>query len=141
MNHIVLYTDGGSRGNPGPAALGVYIETLGKEYAQTLGTTTNNEAEYQAIVFGLKKLRQLLGKEKSKRTTLEVKSDSQLIVSQLNGVFKIKEMSLGKYFIEIWNLKQEFAGVIFTHIPREKNAIADRVLNEALDQEERKKLF
>lgn len=139
--NIIIYTDGGSRGNPGRAAIGVYIETLGKEYAQTIGTATNNDAEYQAIIFALKKLRALIGKEKAKHTEVEIRSDSQLVVSQLEGKFRIKEMSLGKYFIEIWNLKQDFDGVRFVYIPREKNMIADRLLNEALDEHKAKQLF
>jgi len=141
MEKIVIYTDGGSRGNPGPAAIGAYIETLGKKYAQTIGKATNNDAEYQAIIFALKKLRALIGKEKSKKIEVEIRSDSQLIISQLSGVFKIKEMSLGKYFIEIWNLKQDFGNVGFVHIPREKNAVADQLLNEALDEKKARALF
>jgi len=131
--HIVVYTDGGSRGNPGPAALGVYVETLDKKYAQFLGRATNNEAEYQGIVFALKKIHQLVGKSKAKSVSVEVRSDSQLIVSQLSGVFKLKQEHLWKYFIEIWNVKQDFKEVSFVYVPREKNKVADALLNEELD--------
>ena len=78
MEKIILYTDGGSRGNPGPSALGVYIETLDKRYGEFLGTKTNNEAEYAAIVSALKKVKSLLGKERSKKTEVEVRMDSEL---------------------------------------------------------------
>lgn len=130
---IIVYTDGGSRGNPGPSALGVYFEATGKKYSQFLGKKTNNEAEYQAITFALKKCRQLFGSRKVLEMEVEIRSDSDLIVNQLSGLFKLKEEHLWKYFIDIWNLKQDFGKVIFTHIPREKNKIADRLVNEELD--------
>ena len=138
---IVIYTDGGSRGNPGPSALGVYFPDSEKKYGEFLGQTTNNEAEYKAIIFALKKSKQLIGKDKSKKTNLEIRSDSQLIVNQLNGNFKLKEESLFNFFIEIWNLKQEFGNVSFVYIPREKNKIADSLVNQTLDEKEKKSLF
>ena len=137
MADIVLYTDGGARGNPGPAALGVYIETLDKRYGEYIGRATNNEAEYQAIVFALKKVRQLVGKTKSKNTTLELRSDSELIVKQLNGLYKLKEARFYEFFIEIWNRKQDFSDVQFVHVKRSKNVVADAALNEALDRQKR----
>jgi ribonuclease HI len=139
--HHIIYTDGGSRGNPGPAALGVYLATLDKRYSEYLDTTTNNVAEYKAIVFALKKAKQLLGSEKCEGAEIEVRSDSQLIVNQLEGKFKLKEEDLFKYFIDVWNLKQEFKSVRFVHIPREQNKIADSLVNEELDRHTRKGLF
>jgi len=136
-NNIVIHTDGGSRGNPGPAALGVYISSLDKKYGSYIGVATNNDAEYQAIIFALKKVKQLIGKEQTAHAHIEIRSDSQLIVNQLNGTFKIKEESLWKYFIEIWNLKQDFGSVVFIYIPREHNHIADALVNNALDEEKR----
>ncbi|MFA6136041.1 MAG: ribonuclease HI family protein [Candidatus Paceibacterota bacterium] len=141
MNKIIIYTDGGSRGNPGPSALGVYFKDLNKKYSQHLGKVTNNEAEYQAIVFALKKSKQLIGKKKSDKSHIEIRSDSQLIVNQLSGEFKLKEKGLWKYFIEIWNLKQEFEKVDFVYIPREENKVADRLVNEELDKAGASKLF
>ena len=138
---ITIFTDGGSRGNPGPAALGVYFESLGKKYGGFLRETTNNVAEYEAIIFALKKTKQLIGKKNADKTEIEIKSDSQLIVSQLNGEFKLKEKELWKYFIEIWNLKQDFKKVFFSYIPREKNKIADLLVNETLNSHTRKGLF
>jgi ribonuclease HI len=138
---IIVCTDGGSRGNPGPAALGVYFETLNKKYGEYIGETTNNVAEYEAIIFALKKAKQLVGKKHAAETEIEIKSDSQLIVSQLSGEFKLKEENLWKYFIQVWNLKQNFKKVSFTYIPRERNKVADFLLNETLNSHPKKTLF
>ena len=140
-NKVIVYTDGGSRGNPGPAALGVVIknekgETL-KSYGEALGTKTNNEAEYSAVVFALKKLKQLFGKEKTKNMTVEMRMDSELVCRQLAGEYKIEEERLFPLFIEMWNLKMDFGAVSFHHVPREKNREADRMVNEALDGEQK----
>lgn len=137
MNKIIIYTDGGARENPGPAAIGVVIGE--KEYSKFLGQATNNEAEYQAVIFSLQKIKQLIGKEKSKKTEIEIRSDSELLVSQLNGRYKIKEKDLIPFFIEIWNLKQNFAGVKFTQISREENRQADALVNRELNSQN--KLF
>lgn len=138
-NNIKMYTDGGSRGNPGPAAIGVWIETLGKKYGECIGEATNNVAEYAALIYGLKKLKQLLGKDKTKRYEVECYLDSELIVKQLNHEYKLKEEYIQKNFIEIWNLMLDFQKVTFRHIIREKNKIADALVNEALDCKEKQK--
>jgi ribonuclease HI len=140
---IVAYTDGGSRGNPGPAAIGVYIQTLDKKYGVAIGTATNNDAEYQAVIFALKKIKQLVGSDHAARGNVEIRSDSQLIVNQLNGKFKLKEEGLWKYFIDIWNRKQDFGSVSFLYVPREENAVADALVNQALDEAagQRRSLF
>jgi len=132
---IVMFTDGGSRGNPGPAAIGVYIETLNKKYGECLGIKTNNEAEYGALIFGLKKIKQILGNVKAKSADIECRLDSELVVKQLNHEYKLKEKHIQEFFIEIWNLMLEFGTVTFHHIPREKNKVADALVNEALDGE------
>ncbi len=134
----ILYTDGGSRGNPGPAALGAVIcnekgEPL-KKYGEPLGETTNNEAEYQALIFGLKKLKQVFGKKAMAEALVEVRMDSELIVNQLNHKFKIEEPNLQKLFLRVWNLMLDFGPIEFTAIPREQNKEADRLVNEALDK-------
>lgn len=136
IKKIIVYTDGGSRGNPGPSALGVYFPSLGKEYSEYLGETTNNVAEYQAIVFALKKLKHLLGSDVAEKTDVEVRSDSQLLMNQLSGTFKLKEEHLFPFFIAIWNLKQDFKSVTFVHVPREQNKDADRMVNRALNSEQ-----
>lgn len=136
---IVMFTDGGSRGNPGPAGIGVYVETLNKKYGEYIGETTNNVAEYSALIFGLKKLKQLLGKDKTKQYEIECNLDSELIVKQMNHEYKIKDENVQKNFIEIWNLMLDFKNVIFIHIPRERNSVADVLVNEALDQKEKQR--
>jgi len=135
MEKIVIYTDGGSRGNPGPAGIGVWIETLDKKYGEAIGEATNNDAEYQALIFALKKCKALLGKQKAKQASLECRLDSELIVRQLNHVYKITKENTQKYFIETWNLMLDFDEVTFIHVPREQNKIADSMVNEALDRE------
>ena len=135
MEKIIIYTDGGSRGNPGPAAIGIWIETLQKKYAQPIGKATNNDAEYQALIFALKKCKALLGKQKAKNTSLECRLDSELVVKQLNHKYKITRPNTQRYFLEVWNLMLEFKRVLFVHIPREENKIADKLVNEALDHE------
>lgn len=133
----ILYTDGGSRGNPGPAGIGVVIcndkgEAL-KKYSEEIGEATNNEAEYQALIFGLKKLKQVFGKDKMKRAELEIRMDSELIVNQLNHEYKIEEPNLQKLFLQVWNLMLDFGPMKFVAIPREQNKEADRLVNQALD--------
>lgn len=130
---IVMYTDGGSRGNPGEAAIGVFVETLNKKYGQCIGVKTNNDAEYEALIFGLEKLKALLGKDKVKSAQIRCYLDSELVVKQLNHEYKLKEPRIQQYFLQIWNLMLDFGGVVFEHVPREKNKVADAMVNEALD--------
>lgn len=138
MEKIVVYTDGGSRGNPGPAAIGIYVESLGKKYAEFIGENrTNNEAEYEALIFALKKLKELVGKGKTKTAEIECYLDSELVVRQLNHEYKLKDARIQAYFIEIWNLMLDFSRVTFAHVPRERNKVADALVNEALDAREK----
>ncbi len=131
LNKLVIYTDGGARGNPGPAAIGVVVGD--KEYGEYLGETTNNQAEYRALIFALKKAKQLLGSKKAEGAELEVRMDSELVVRQLNGEYKIKEPDLQLLFVEAWNLRLDFKNVEFKHIFREANKRADRLVNQVLD--------
>ncbi len=128
---LIIYTDGGARGNPGPAAIGVVVGE--KMYGEQIGRTTNNVAEYKAVIFALKKAKQLLGKKKTKEMEVEVRSDSELLSRQLNGLYKIEGKELQPLFIEIWNLKQDFKKVNFIHVTRDKNREADRLVNRTLD--------
>ena len=96
---------------------------------------TNNDAEYQAIIFALKKFKALFGKSIAKISDVEIRSDSELVVKQLNGDYRLSEPKIQQFFIEIWNLKFDFKSVKFKHIPREKNKEADKLVNEALDAE------
>ena len=131
--HVHLYTDGGSRGNPGPAASGAVIKTLkGKDIGEVmkyLGSTTNNQAEYTAIVIGLEKAKEL-GAEK-----VDVFMDSELATKQLKGEYKVKNSEIAKRFLEVKNLIHQFDKVTFTHIYREKNKEADALVNKCLDDE------
>lgn len=128
---LIIYADGGARGNPGPAAIGVVIGS--RKYGERIGETTNNVAEYKALLFALQKAKQLLSKRQAKTTELEVRMDSELVVKQLNGQYKILEPELQGFFLQIWNLKLDFKHVEFIHIPREENREADRMVNLALD--------
>lgn len=137
---IVVYTDGGARGNPGPAGIGVVIcnekgEVI-KKYGEFLGDNmTNNEAEYGAVIFALKKLKLLLGKEKVKQAEVEIRADSELMVNQMTGKYKLTDRRIQDFFITIWNLKIEFKSIDFKHIRREQNKEADALVNQALDNQ------
>ncbi len=135
----LIHTDGGARGNPGPAAIGAVIEggalAERKEYGEYIGETTNNVAEYQAVIFALKKLKALIGTDAAKRAKVTIHADSELLVKQLNGEYKVKEPQMQELFIELWNLRLDFAHVTVSHVRREKNADADRMVNYALDRE------
>lgn len=134
--HITAFIDGGARGNPGRAAIGVVLEydSSKKKYGERIGEATNNVAEYTALVFSLKKIKQLFGKEKAKELKIEIKSDSELLVKQMNGIYKIEEPALRDLFVDIWNLRLDFKNVSFAHVPREKNREADGMVNYALDR-------
>ncbi len=134
-NKIKINTDGGARGNPGPAAIGVVINLNNEEktYSKPIGETTNNVAEYQAIIFSLKKLKKLIGKKESKSREVVINTDSELITKQINHEYKIKNEGLKEYFIELWNLMLDFQNVTIKHIKREENKEADKLVNQALD--------
>jgi len=138
MKKIIIYTDGGSRGNPGQAAIGVvFCNEKGqvcKKYYDYLGDNiTNNEAEYQAVVFALQKFKALFGKKLAESGEIEIRMDSELVVKQLNGEYKVLEPKIQELFLKVWNLKIDFQKVRFSHIPREKNKEADALVNECLD--------
>lgn len=142
---IIIYTDGGSRGNPGPAAVGVVIQdasgTTIKEYGEQLdGDRTNNEAEYEAVIFALAKAKALFGKERTQDMVVEFRVDSELVVEQLSGEYKIKQEHLQLLYMQIHNLRFDFSSVSFMHILREENARADMLLNRALDAD-KERLF
>jgi len=140
---VIVYTDGASRGNPGPASIGVAIydekEKEIKKYGQAIGKATNNQAEYGAVVFALKKIKSLFGRKKIINMEVEIRSDSELLVNQLQGNYKILDADIQTLFVIIWNLKIDYKKVNFVLVPREKNRMADFLANEALDQEGREK--
>lgn len=135
-----IYTDGGSRGNPGPSASGAVLKKMidGKEVelervGRYLGVTTNNQAEYMAIIIGLQRAVELGAKE------VEVVMDSELATKQLNGEYRVKNPDLAKRFLEIYHLRPSFSKITFRHVLRAKNKEADAVVNEVLDAHVSKK--
>jgi len=139
MEKIILHTDGGSRGNPGLAGVGAVILDHNNQAVKSaslfLGQATNNEAEYQAVLFGLDLVKKTLGVTKAKVALIEVRLDSELVERQLNGIYQIKEERLWPYFMKIWNKKvADFKQVTFVHVKREHNKLADRLANEAMDR-------
>jgi ribonuclease H / adenosylcobalamin/alpha-ribazole phosphatase len=126
-----LSTDGGARGNPGPAAYGYVLEaddgTVLAAHGETIGTATNNVAEYRALVAGLEKALELGVDE------LEVVSDSELVVKQMRGEYKVKKPALRELWDEAAQLARGFKSVSYTAVRREHNELADRLVNEALD--------
>ena len=138
MKNITIHTDGGSRGNPGPSAAGVVFmnekRQIIKTFSEYLGDkNTNNEAEYSAVILALKKFKSSFGKKIAQTSEIELKSDSELLIKQLNGEYKVMEPRIQSLFIEVWNLKTDFKKVKFSLVRREKNTEADRLVNEALD--------
>ena|SRR3989338_1207935 len=129
---LFLYTDGGSRNNPGPAGIGgIGLDAHGKEvfrFKKFLGNATNNQAEYSALIEGLKKASHAGANEVS------CFLDSELVVKQLNGHYKIKHPDIKPLAAEALKLTNKFNNVNFSHIKREKNQIADRLVNEAIDE-------
>jgi ribonuclease HI len=128
---FVLFTDGGARGNPGPAAAGAFLCTPKKDFVKELGVylgkATNNEAEYRGLIIGMK------AAIKAGAKKLVCYLDSELIVKQLNGIYKVKNARLGKYFDEIKLMEEKLKSVNYKHVPREKNKKADSLVNEVLD--------
>ncbi len=133
MERVIVYTDGASRGNPGHAAIGAAIfdgTQLVAEVREYLGEKTNNWAEYEAVIAALKKVKQL----GLHTRPVECRMDSKLVAEQLSGNWQIKHENLFGQFIAVHNmLVKDFAHVVFVHVPREDNAHADRLANEALD--------
>ena len=139
MADYIVYTDGGARGNPGPAGVGASIQdATGNEVAtvsEYIGETTNNMAEYHGAILGLKKLKSLIGKNKTKDASVELRMDSELVVKQLTGVYQLKEETLHTPFIAIHNMRvADFPKLTITHVRREDNARADQLANEAMDE-------
>lgn len=134
MKQFSLYTDGGARGNPGPAALGVVIMNeagkVVKEFVRYLGETTNNQAEYRALIAGLEQAGKLA---KPSQIALRAFLDSELVVKQLNGEYRVKDADLKPLFAKVQKLARQFGQIVFTHIRREKNAHADSLVNRTLD--------
>lgn len=131
MKKVIIQTDGGARGNPGPAALGVVIKaedgTVLSSFGEYLGHQTNNFAEYSALVRALEEAGKLGA------THLDIRMDSELIVRQMNGQYKIKQPVLQELAGQALRLKKQFTAVEFTHVPRAMNTEADAEVNKVLD--------
>ena len=126
-----LSTDGGSRGNPGPAAFGYVLEaedgTVLAAHGERIGVATNNVAEYRGLIAGLEKAVELAVPE------VEVVSDSELLVKQMNGEYRVKNEALRDLSLQAARLAREIGRVSYTAVRREHNELADRLVNEALD--------
>lgn len=132
-DYLILYADGGSRGNPGPSAAGFVIldksQKLIFEGGKYLGITTNNQAEYNAVRLALDKARELGGKQ------IEVRLDSLLVVNQLNGIYQVKNRDLWPIYTYIKSISKEFKNISFSHVRREFNKEADAMVNKVLDEQ------
>jgi len=129
---LIINTDGGARGNPGPAGIGVVIKTEDGQIVATineyLGKATNNQAEYKAIVAGINKAKSLNAEE------VDFYLDSELAVKQLNREYKVRNKDLQPLFVQIYNQTLKFKKVRFFHVRREFNKEADALANEAMDR-------
>ncbi len=129
---LISFTDGGARGNPGPAGIGAVLydekKKMVAEFSRYLGETTNNQAEYRALIMAIEKAKEQGADE------LECFLDSELVVKQLNREYKVKNQELAPLFLKIHNLSLGFKKITFHHVPREKNKEADRLANEAMDR-------
>jgi ribonuclease HI len=132
VEDVIVHTDGASRGNPGPAAIGVVIQDrdgrILDELGEAMPPTTNNVAEYTAVIRALEHARALGARR------VRCLMDSQLVVRQLNGEYKVKHPAMLPLYRRVLELIQQFDEVTFAHVPRELNTEADRLANEALDR-------
>ena len=131
---LIIYSDGGARGNPGPAAIGFVIyDSAGailKKFGHFLGVSTNNQAEYKALIAGLEQAAKLGA------SSVVCHLDSELVVKQLQGAYKVREEGLKPLAAEALRLTSKFKQVQFVHVRREKNKLADELVNQALDEQE-----
>ncbi len=135
MKRATLYTDGGARGNPGPAAIGFVLSEVGSlpiSYKEYIGTGTNNQAEYRALLAGVSRAKEEGIQE------LQCYLDSELVVKQVRGEYRVKNEDLQELLAKIKKVLPSFSSITFEHVPRSKNAKADKLVNEALDAEMKK---
>jgi len=132
VEHAILHVDGASRGNPGPSAVGVIVHLpTGEELfsmGKKIGRGTNNVAEYHAVIEGMKLARKLGARR------ITVRLDSELVIKQLTGVYRIKNLELESLAREVAGQSRHFSGCVFEHVRREENREADRLANEALNR-------
>jgi ribonuclease HI len=131
VTRAVLRTDGGSRGNPGPGGIGIVIERDGEVLCAAgtfLGECTNNVAEYRALIWGLENVL-ALGFD-----SVSVHADSELLVKQVNGAYKVKNAGLKPLFLQVLALRRRFSAFSIDHVRREGNKLADALANQAMDE-------
>ncbi len=131
MKKLTTYTDGGARGNPGPAGIGVVIKSGEKtvdSFGRYIDETTNNQAEYKALIAALERAFELGAEE------VECKLDSELVVKQMRREYKVRDADLQPLFLRAWNLSVGFKKASFVHIRRALNAAADAEVNAAIDR-------
>jgi ribonuclease HI len=129
---LTIHTDGGSRGNPGPSGIGVFITDKSKkvkEISEYIGKATNNQAEYKALIRGLEEAKKLDASE------VNVVMDSELIVKQIKQEYKVRDKDLASLYVKAWNLIQGFKSYSIKHVLRSKNKKADDLVNRAIDKE------
>ena len=129
MNHLEIYIDGASKGNPGHSGVGIVILSEGKQIkniSRYIGKATNNVAEYTALIYALEEALLL------KASSLKINTDSQLLARQLNKIYKIKHPGLISLFNQAVNLLTGFKKVLICHIPREENSVADKLATQAI---------
>jgi ribonuclease HI len=131
MRRLVVNVDGGARGNPGPAAVGVVVQTpegkVLEELGERIGTATNNVAEYRALLLGIRRAAELGAAE------VDLVGDSELVVRQVKGEYKVKDATLRELHAEVRQSLRSFEGWSIRHVRREHNAGADRLVNATLD--------
>ncbi|MDP3994056.1 MAG: ribonuclease HI family protein [bacterium] len=129
---IIIYTDGGARGNPGPAAYGIVVYNsegkIIKRIGKFLGERTNNEAEYEGVIAALEEAAKLAARY------VDFYLDSELVVRQLNNIYRAKNQRMQGLLLRVRNLETKFKKITYTHVPREKNKLADKLVNEAIDK-------
>jgi ribonuclease HI len=135
VEKLKIFTDGGARGNPGPAGIGVAVYSadgkLLKKHSQYLGERTNNEAEYEAVIAALS-LAAAIG-----ASELSFYLDSELVVRQLTGIYRVRNSRMQELLLRVRNLETKFKKIKYQNIPREKNRLADKLVNEAIDKHEK----
>lgn len=138
INTLNVFTDGGARGNPGPSAIGVYMEDENRKkiagFGKAIGIATNNVAEYKAVIEALTRIIEIK-KDLAKNAKIYFFLDSKLICSQIIGIFKVKNADLRNLLFDVRNREAQINfPVFYKHIPREQNSKADEFVNEALDR-------
>lgn len=133
MRKLIIYADGGARGNPGPAGAGAAVLSVqGEVLAEVslyLGHATNNVAEYAALIGGLEAAQRLDAK-----ASVEIRMDSELVIKQMKGLYKVKHPNLKPLYAQAKDLASAFEDISFSHVPREKNTLADALANDAMDR-------